>query len=128
MSNPFLGHVIGVLIVGVVVTVIVVTAGMVSTTYVQFIKGSMLVFFCAWLTVLILHQGLTAIPAPATPTLPTGASGWRASNHSDSRRRQTSNGAAQILRRGATRWGRRDLAGEKGWSSRCASIGHDRRR
>ena len=34
------------LLVGVIVTIIVVTAGMVSTTYVQFIKGSLLVFFC----------------------------------------------------------------------------------
>ena len=41
-------HWAGVLIVGVTVTLIVVTAGMVSTTWVQFIKGSLLV--------LLLHR------------------------------------------------------------------------
>ena len=45
LVKPLLGfsHSAGVLIVGVVVTTIVVTAGMVSTTWVQFIKGSLLV-------------------------------------------------------------------------------------
>lgn len=47
----------GVLIVGTVVTLIVVTAGMVSTTWVQFIKGSLLVVFCTLLTVAILARG-----------------------------------------------------------------------
>ena len=48
LIKPLLGfpHWAGVLIVGVVVTTIVTTAGMVSTTYVQFIKGSLLVVFC----------------------------------------------------------------------------------
>jgi cation/acetate symporter len=60
LITPLLGlpHAAGVLIVGVVVTLIVVTAGMVSTTWVQFIKGSLLVFFCGILTVLILARGL----------------------------------------------------------------------
>ncbi len=49
----------GVLLVGATVTVIVVTAGMVSTTWVQFIKGSLLVFFCFLLVVMILNRGLT---------------------------------------------------------------------
>jgi len=52
----------GVMIVGAVVTVIVVTAGMVSTTWVQFIKGSLLVALCAILTVAILARGLTTDP------------------------------------------------------------------
>lgn len=60
LVRPLLGlsHAMGVLIVGVVVIVIVVTAGMVSTTWVQFIKGAMLVVFCALLTVMILNRGL----------------------------------------------------------------------
>ena len=37
---------------------IVVTAGMVSTTWVQFIKGALLVVFCTILTVMILRRGL----------------------------------------------------------------------
>src|SRR6185369_1415905 len=70
LIKPLLGlsHVYGVLIVGVVVTVIVVTAGMVSTTYVQFIKGSLLVIFCTILTVMILNRGLTT--HPGTPDRP----------------------------------------------------------
>ena len=40
-----LPHWAGVLIVGAVVIFIVVTAGMVSTTWVQFLKGSLLVGF-----------------------------------------------------------------------------------
>ncbi len=60
LVKPLLGlpHVAGVLIVGIVVTTIVVTAGMVSTTWVQFIKGSLLVAFCGLLTVMILGRGL----------------------------------------------------------------------
>ncbi|GMV95930.1 MAG: hypothetical protein AMXMBFR83_02990 [Phycisphaerae bacterium] len=60
LIRPLLGlpHYAGVLSVGVVVILIVVTAGMVSTTYVQFIKGSMLVIFCAVLTAMILNRGL----------------------------------------------------------------------
>lgn len=66
LITPLLGlpHYAGVLIVGITVTLIVVTAGMVSTTWVQFIKGSLLVFFCAALTVMILNRGLTKSPAP----------------------------------------------------------------
>jgi cation/acetate symporter len=61
LVTPLLGlpHAVGVMLVGAAVTVIVVTAGMVSTTWVQFIKGSLLVFFCGILTVLILNRGLT---------------------------------------------------------------------
>src|SRR4051812_24852605 len=61
LVQPLLGlpHWAGVLIVGTVVITIVVTAGMVSTTWVQFIKGSMLVIFCAILTVAILNRGFS---------------------------------------------------------------------
>ena len=64
LVKPLLGmpHWAGVLIVGTVVTLIVVTAGMVSTTWVQFIKGSLLVVFCFLLTVLILNRGLQVDP------------------------------------------------------------------
>jgi cation/acetate symporter len=60
LVTPLLGlpHWVGVILVGVAVTCIVVTAGMVSTTWVQFIKGSLLVLFCGILTVLILNRGL----------------------------------------------------------------------
>jgi cation/acetate symporter len=73
LVRPLLGlpHYAGVLTVGVVVILIVSTAGMVSTTWVQFIKGSMLVVFCALLTVAILARGLTARP-DAFAELPAG--------------------------------------------------------
>lgn len=61
LIQPLLGfpHWAGVLMVGTVVVMIVVTAGMVSTTYVQFIKGSLLVFFSVIITMMILNRGLT---------------------------------------------------------------------
>src|SRR5437660_7290480 len=60
LVKPLLGmpHWAGVMIVGTVVITIVVTAGMVSTTWVQFIKGSLLVIFCALLTIAILARGI----------------------------------------------------------------------
>jgi cation/acetate symporter len=66
LIKPLLGfsHATGVLMVGVVVILIVITAGMVSTTWVQFIKGSLLVIFCAILTVMILKRGFTAETNP----------------------------------------------------------------
>lgn len=65
LIQPLLGfpHWLGVILVGAVVILIVVTAGMVSTTYVQFLKGSLLVVFSALLTVLILFRGLE-VPHP----------------------------------------------------------------
>src|SRR6187401_2867457 len=50
---------VGVVMVGTVVILIVVTAGMVSTTWVQFLKGGLLVLFSTLLTVLILQRGLS---------------------------------------------------------------------
>ncbi len=63
---PLLGleHWQGVVIVGTVVVLIVCTAGMVSTTYVQFIKGGLLVLFSGVLTVLILNRGLKVDERP----------------------------------------------------------------
>lgn len=60
LITPLLGlpHAWGVILVGATVTWIVVTAGMVSTTWVQFIKGSLLVIVCGVLVVMILGRGL----------------------------------------------------------------------
>jgi cation/acetate symporter len=62
---PLLGlpHWIGVLIVGSIVIFIVATAGMTSTTYVQFIKGALLVIFSTILTIYILNNGLSLTPS-----------------------------------------------------------------
>ncbi len=69
---PLLGweHWIGVTAVGGVVIVIVATAGMVSTTWVQFIKGGLLVLLCTLMTCMILNRGLTT-------KVPEGAHAFR---------------------------------------------------
>lgn len=61
---PLLGlpHWMGVVIVGSIVIFIVATAGMTSTTYVQFIKGGLLVVFSTILTIYILNNGLNLSP------------------------------------------------------------------
>ncbi|HSV13225.1 MAG TPA: cation acetate symporter [Tepidisphaeraceae bacterium] len=77
LVTPLLGlpHWAGVTIVGTVVILIVVTAGMVSTTWVQFIKGSLLVVLCAMLTVAILARGFRVTmhtpPVPVAATQPS---------------------------------------------------------
>ncbi len=67
LVQPLLGfpHYVGVIVVGLIVTTIVATAGMVSTTWVQFIKGSILVVLCAVITVLLLFRGVTTKPTDA---------------------------------------------------------------
>lgn len=61
LVQPLLGmpHWAGVVLVGATVIVIVVTAGMVSTTWVQFLKGALLVAFSTVLTVMVLNRGLS---------------------------------------------------------------------
>lgn len=64
LVEPLLGipHYAGVIMVGAIVITIVATAGMTSTTYVQFIKGAMLVVFSLIVTVAVLYRGLTTTP------------------------------------------------------------------
>lgn len=64
LVTPLLGlpHAVGVILVGSIVIVIVATAGMTSTTYVQFIKGGMLVVFSLVVTVAVLVRGLSTTP------------------------------------------------------------------
>ncbi|MBN1878837.1 cation acetate symporter [bacterium] len=64
LVTPLLGlpHAAGVLIVGVIVIIIVATAGMTSTTYVQFLKGALLVVFSTILTVIVCNRGMTTRP------------------------------------------------------------------
>jgi cation/acetate symporter len=85
LIRPLLGfpHWAGVLMVGAVVILIVATAGMASTTYVQFFKGSLLLLFSLGLTVLILNRGLKADPSPeanAPQTVTTTADGQKLVN------------------------------------------------
>lgn len=59
LIQPLLGfpHWVGVVLVGAVVITIVVTAGMLSTTWVQFLKGSLLVVFSSVLVYFVLQKG-----------------------------------------------------------------------
>jgi len=64
LVEPLLGldHWVGVVIVGAVVIFIVATAGMTSTTYVQFIKGGLLIIFSTVLAIYIFTNGLNLNP------------------------------------------------------------------
>ncbi|MDD2272897.1 MAG: cation acetate symporter [Desulfuromonadaceae bacterium] len=64
LVQPLLGlpHWVGVVIVGVVVTIIVATAGMASTTYVQFFKGALLLIMSTVVVILVLFRGLSTTP------------------------------------------------------------------
>lgn len=64
LVTPLLGmpHWVGVVIVGAIVITIVATAGMTSTTYVQFLKGGLLIIFSTILAVYIFNNGLNLIP------------------------------------------------------------------
>lgn len=64
LVEPLLGfpHAVGVILVGAVVITIVATAGMTSTTYVQFLKGGLLIIFSLILVVAVLWRGLNTEP------------------------------------------------------------------
>jgi cation/acetate symporter len=64
LVTPLLGfpHWVGVVLVGIVVIFIVASAGMTSTTYVQFIKGGLLLLLSTILTFYILKNGFTLKP------------------------------------------------------------------
>ncbi len=65
LVEPLLGlpHWVGVILVGAIVITIVATAGMTSTTYVQFIKGGLLLAFSTILVIFLLLRGLSTSPA-----------------------------------------------------------------
>lgn len=80
LVTPLLGmpHWVGVILVGGIVIFIVATAGMTSTTYVQFIKGGLLIIFSTILTVYLISNGLAKKPYPGYhefKTIPAVVSG-----------------------------------------------------
>ncbi|MCE2881193.1 MAG: cation acetate symporter [Planctomycetaceae bacterium] len=81
LVKPLLGlpHWAGVAMVGATVTLIVATAGMVSTTWVQFVKGTLLVVICGVVVALLLERGFavpsTPIPADAVQRIEKSADG-----------------------------------------------------
>ncbi|MBM4152517.1 MAG: cation acetate symporter, partial [Kiritimatiellaceae bacterium] len=87
LVTPLLGlpHWAGVIMVGAVVITIVATAGMTSTTYVQFLKGGMLIVFSTILVICVLNKGLSTNPGGkafhpqqlnAATMMTTGADGY----------------------------------------------------
>lgn len=66
LVKPLLGmpHYMGVIMVGAIVILIVATAGMTSTTYVQFLKGGLLIIFSSILTFMVINRGLNLKPTP----------------------------------------------------------------
>ncbi|PKL51335.1 MAG: cation acetate symporter [Candidatus Riflebacteria bacterium HGW-Riflebacteria-2] len=64
LITPLLGfpHYVGVILVGIVVITIVASAGMTSTTYVQFLKGGLLIIFSTMLVVSTLGRGFSTTP------------------------------------------------------------------
>ncbi|MCU0289798.1 MAG: cation acetate symporter [Acidobacteria bacterium] len=80
LVTPLLGmpHWVGVILVGGIVIFIVATAGMTSTTYVQFIKGGLLIIFSTILTIYLINHGLAQKPYPGYhefKTIPVAAAG-----------------------------------------------------
>ena len=65
LVTPLLGldHWVGVTMVGAIVVFIVATAGMTSTTYVQFLKGGLLIVFSSVLALYLFQNGFTLKPA-----------------------------------------------------------------
>jgi cation/acetate symporter len=61
LVEPLLGlpHWVGVIIVGAIVITIVSTAGMTSTTYVQFLKGGLLLIFSTILVISLFTRGIS---------------------------------------------------------------------
>ncbi len=68
LVTPLLGlpHWVGVIMVGAIVITIVATAGMTSTTYVQFLKGGLLIIFSTVISVMVLNKGLSTELRPET--------------------------------------------------------------
>jgi cation/acetate symporter len=64
LVQPLLGlaHHWGVIMVGAIVITIVATAGMASTTYVQFLKGALLIVFSTILVIAVCYRGFQTRP------------------------------------------------------------------
>lgn len=64
LIQPLLGwaHWVGVVLVGTIVIIIVASAGMASTTYVQFLKGGLLIIFSTALVLCLFGRGLSTSP------------------------------------------------------------------
>jgi len=120
LVEPLLGlaHHWGVIMVGAIVITIVATAGMASTTYVQFLKGALLIVFSTILVVAVCNRGFqthpdqggrvpfhTYISLPATETAGTLAvnePGWTVVERQEVKTAKAS--FARLTRNGQESW------------------------
>lgn len=79
LVEPLLGlpHHWGVIMVGGIVMIIVATAGMASTTYVQFLKGGLLIVFSLVLVIAVCWRGLSTEPDQGEPFPFIAIGAWR---------------------------------------------------
>ncbi|MBE0565651.1 MAG: cation acetate symporter [Krumholzibacteria bacterium] len=119
LVEPLLGlpHWAGVILVGAIVITIVATAGMTSTTYVQFLKGGLLLVFSTILVVMVLARGLGTAPASlpgedGRPLLEIPAQASEASLAADGHvLAHTAGDLLQFLRGEEISWWKRDADG-----------------
>lgn len=127
LVEPLLGipHAWGVIIVGAIVITIVATAGMASTTYVQFLKGGLLLVFSAVLVGVVLMRGLSTTP-DQDGTVPFYEYGQVAASRVDGRV-QVSEAGMEILEqtdiKGGLTFVRLAHAGKEGWWYAAAADG-----
>ncbi len=111
LVTPLLGmpHWVGVILVGSIVIVIVATAGMASTTYVQFVKGGLLIIFSTVLTVYLFVNGFKLTPGEdyhQLISMPVTMDGDVVAGVSDSNYTVAGqqNGFVKLSRDGVSRW------------------------
>ncbi len=128
LVEPLLGlpHHWGVIMVGGIVMIIVATAGMASTTYVQFLKGGLLIVFSLVLVIAVCWRGLSTAPdqggtvpfyrhrtmaarANGEKIVVTEETGWQ---HVETKVTPTGDRFAALQRDGATTWWRIDTASD----------------
>ncbi len=111
LVTPLLGmpHWVGVILVGSIVIVIVATAGMASTTYVQFVKGGLLIIFSTVLTICLFVNGFKLTPGEdyhQLSSMPVTMDGDVVASVSDSNYTVAGqqDGFVKLSRDGVSRW------------------------
>jgi cation/acetate symporter len=130
LVEPLLGlpHWVGVIIVGAIVITIVSTAGMASTTYVQFLKGGLLLVFSTIMVVLLLVRGISTDPpslhdASGRKLLFVPQQGTEAELTAQGyRSTHTAGDLHKFTRGGEVSWWRRDAGGVY-WQTQWAAAG-----
>ena len=128
LVEPLLGlpHWVGVILVGVIVIVIVSAAGMTSTTYVQFLKGGLLLIFSTILVGFVLTRGLSTEPVGLDGGAPGGEMTVEATESQLMEQGHvlvhTTGSLQKYDRDGATTWWKREADGTL-WRAQWSSDG-----